>query len=84
MGPGLRRDDGGDLGAGGARNSIPPPYSFATTGTWRNLARTDSGSDGLVVANRSANDRRGVAVNFSPLPESVRAKFRQVPVVAKE
>ena len=43
-----------------------------------------AGSDGLVVANRSANDRRGVAVNFSPLPESVRAKFRQVPVVAKE
>lgn len=43
-----------------------------------------AGSDGLVVANRNANDRRGVAMNFSPLPESVRAKFRQVPVVAKE
>jgi hypothetical protein len=43
-----------------------------------------AGSDGLVVANRNANDRRGVAMNFSPLPESVRAKFRQMPVVAKE
>jgi uncharacterized protein DUF2865 len=40
--------------------------------------------DGLVVANRSANDRRGAAVNFSPLPESLRAKFRHMPVVAKE
>ena len=43
-----------------------------------------AGSDGLVVANRNANDRRGVAMNFSPLPDSVRARFRQVPVVAKE
>lgn len=43
-----------------------------------------AGSDGLVVANRNANDRRGVAMNFSPLPDKVRAKFRQVPVVAKE
>lgn len=43
-----------------------------------------AGSDGLVVANRDANDRRGVAMNFSPLPDKVRAKFRQVPVVAKE
>ncbi|MCP3447100.1 DUF2865 domain-containing protein [Bradyrhizobium sp. CCGUVB14] len=43
-----------------------------------------AGSDGLVVANRNANDRRGVAMNFSPLPEKIRAKFRQVPVVAKE
>jgi len=42
-----------------------------------------AGADGLVVANRSANDR-GVAVNFSPLPDKVRAKFRQVPVVARE
>jgi hypothetical protein len=39
---------------------------------------------GLVIANRNANDRGGVAMNFSPLPESVRARFRQVPVVAKE
>lgn len=43
-----------------------------------------AGANGLVVANRNANDRRGVAMNFSPLPESVRARFRQVPVVAKE
>ncbi|MCK1713211.1 MULTISPECIES: DUF2865 domain-containing protein [unclassified Bradyrhizobium] len=43
-----------------------------------------AGADGLVVANRNANDRHGVAMNFSPLPESIRAKFRQVPVVAKE
>ncbi|RXH16220.1 DUF2865 domain-containing protein [Bradyrhizobium guangzhouense] len=43
-----------------------------------------AGGNGLVVANRNANDRRGVAMNFSPLPEHMRAKFRQVPVVAKE
>ncbi|RXG94129.1 DUF2865 domain-containing protein [Bradyrhizobium zhanjiangense] len=43
-----------------------------------------AGAGGLVVATRNANDRRGVAMNFSPLPESVRARFRQVPVVAKE
>jgi hypothetical protein len=43
-----------------------------------------AGADGLVVANRSAGDKRGVAVNFSPLPESLRAKFRHVPVVARE
>jgi hypothetical protein len=43
-----------------------------------------AGSDGLVVANRNAGDRRGVAMNFSPLPDRIRAKFRQVPVVAKE
>lgn len=43
-----------------------------------------AGADGLVVASRNANDRRGVAMNFSPLPDSVRARFRQMPVVAKE
>lgn len=43
-----------------------------------------AGAGGLVVAGRNANDRRGVAMNFSPLPESVKARFRQVPVVAKE
>ena len=43
-----------------------------------------AGSDGLVVANRNANDGRGVAMNFSPLPDKMRAKFRQMPVVAKE
>lgn len=40
--------------------------------------------DGLVVANRSAGDKRGVAMNFSPLPERLRARFRHVPVVARE
>jgi hypothetical protein len=39
-------------------------------------------AEGLVVANRS--DRRGAAVNFSPLPDSLKARFRHVPVVAKE
>lgn len=43
-----------------------------------------AGADGLLVANRNANDRHRVAMNFSPLPDSVRAKFRHVPVVAKE
>ena len=43
-----------------------------------------AGADGLVVASRNANDRRGVAMNFSPLPDKIRAKFRQLPVVAKE
>ncbi|WLA66398.1 DUF2865 domain-containing protein [Bradyrhizobium diazoefficiens] len=43
-----------------------------------------AGAHGLVVASRNAGDRRGVAMNFSPLPDSVRARFRQVPVVAKE
>ena len=43
-----------------------------------------AGADGLVVAKSSANDRHGVAVNFSPLPDSLRAKFRHLPVVAKE
>ncbi|MDE2376187.1 DUF2865 domain-containing protein [Bradyrhizobium sp.] len=43
-----------------------------------------AGSDGLMVANRSAGDRRGAAMNFSPLPEKMRAKFRHVPVVARE
>ncbi len=43
-----------------------------------------AGAEGLVVANRNANDRSGVAMNFSPLPESLRAKFRHMPVVAKE
>jgi hypothetical protein len=43
-----------------------------------------AGNDGLVVASRNAGDRRGVAMNFSPLPDSLRAKFRQMPVVARE
>jgi hypothetical protein len=43
-----------------------------------------AGTGGLVVANRSAGDGRGAVVNFSPLPENLRAKFRHVPVVARE
>jgi hypothetical protein len=43
-----------------------------------------AGRDGLVVANRNANDKRGVAMNFSPLPESLRARLGHVPVVARE
>ncbi|OAF19068.1 DUF2865 domain-containing protein [Bradyrhizobium neotropicale] len=43
-----------------------------------------AGRDGLVIANRNASDRSGAAMNFSPLPEKVRAKFRHLPVVAKE
>src|SRR6202158_2814528 len=42
-----------------------------------------AGSDGLVVANRSA-DRRGAALNFSPASERVRARYQRVPVVAQE
>ncbi|WP_291607277.1 DUF2865 domain-containing protein [Bradyrhizobium sp.] len=38
---------------------------------------------GLVVANRRVG-RNGVALNFSPVPEKLRARFRHVPVVAKE
>ncbi|MEK9283153.1 MULTISPECIES: DUF2865 domain-containing protein [unclassified Bradyrhizobium] len=43
-----------------------------------------AGRNGLVVANRNADDRGGGAMNFSPLPAKVRAKFRHLPVVAKE
>jgi hypothetical protein len=39
--------------------------------------------DGLLVAGRSA-DRRGAELNFSPVPERVRAKFERAPVVARE
>jgi hypothetical protein len=42
-----------------------------------------AGADGLMVAGRGA-DKRGASLNFSPLPQSVRARFRQVPVVAAE
>ena len=40
-------------------------------------------ASGLVVAKRSARDRRGAAVIFSPLPDSLRARLRHVPVVAR-
>jgi hypothetical protein len=42
-----------------------------------------AGPNGLVVANGSA-DRRGTALNFSPAPERLRAKYRHVPVVARQ
>ena len=41
------------------------------------------GAEGLVVANRSA-DKRGASLNFSPVPERIRAKYARVPVVASE
>jgi hypothetical protein len=47
-----------------------------------------AGSDGLVVANRGADkrgaDKRGASLNFSPVPEAVRSRYRHVPVVAAE
>lgn len=39
--------------------------------------------NGLLVAGRGA-DRRGAALNFSPLPDRIRAKYQRVPVVASE
>lgn len=38
---------------------------------------------GLVVANRSSG-RHGATLNFTPIPEKLRSRFRHVPVVAKE
>ena len=42
-----------------------------------------AGANGLVVANISAARRGGAAVQFSPASESIRARYRQAPVVAK-
>jgi len=39
-------------------------------------------ANGLMVANPAAN--KHAELNFSPLPESVRARFKQAPVVARE
>jgi Protein of unknown function (DUF2865) len=39
-------------------------------------------ANGLMVANRATN--KHAAQNFSPVPESVRARFQHVPVVARE
>ena len=36
-----------------------------------------------MVAGR-APDKRGASLNFSPAPESVRARFQHLPVVAAE
>jgi hypothetical protein len=41
------------------------------------------GAGGLMVAGHSA-DKRGAALNFSPVPEQLRSRYRQVPVVAAE
>jgi|SRR6185312_536373 len=41
-----------------------------------------AGADGLMVANRSAG--RHAELNFTPLPASIRTRFKHVPVVAKE
>ena len=43
-----------------------------------------AGDDNLVVVNRSADDRRRATVDFSPLPNSVRARFARTPVVARD
>lgn len=37
-----------------------------------------AGPEGLVVANRGGGDRRGAALNFSPAPEKIRAKYSRV------
>jgi hypothetical protein len=42
-----------------------------------------AGPDGLMVAGRSA-DRRGASLNLSPAPDSIRAHYRRVPVVARQ
>ncbi len=42
-----------------------------------------AGLDGLMVASRGA-DRHGAALNFSPAPERLRARYRHVPLVAAE
>jgi hypothetical protein len=42
-----------------------------------------AGDNGLQVAGRSA-EKRGAALNFSPAPEHIRARYARVPVVAAE
>jgi hypothetical protein len=42
-----------------------------------------AGSNGLMVAGRSA-DRRGASLNLSPAPKSVLARYGRVPVVASD
>jgi len=41
-----------------------------------------AGADGLVIANTSGGKK--AELNFTPAPESVRARFRHVPVVARQ
>jgi hypothetical protein len=42
-----------------------------------------AGENGLLVAGRSA-DKRGASLNFSPVPDRIRARYQRVPVVATE
>ncbi len=42
-----------------------------------------AGPGGLMVTGRGA-DKRGASLNFSPASESVRSRYRRVPVVASE
>jgi hypothetical protein len=42
-----------------------------------------AGPGGLMVAGRSA-DKRGASVNFSPLSDQIRSRYRRVPLVASE
>jgi hypothetical protein len=42
-----------------------------------------AGANGLMVAGRSA-DQRGAALNFSPAPRQLSARYQRVPVVASE
>ena len=42
-----------------------------------------AGADGLMVAGRGA-DNRGASLNFSPAPDSIRARYQRVPVVAAQ
>jgi Protein of unknown function (DUF2865) len=42
-----------------------------------------AGRDALMVAGRGA-DRRGASLQLSPAPESVRSRYRRVPVVAAQ
>jgi hypothetical protein len=41
-----------------------------------------AGADGLMIANPSTGKR--AEVNFTPVPDSVRARFQRAPVVARE
>jgi len=42
-----------------------------------------AGKDGLMAVSRGP-DRRGASLNFTPVPERIRAKFERAPVVARE
>lgn len=42
-----------------------------------------AGPNGLMVAGRSS-DRRGASLDLSPAPDSIRSRYRRVPVVASQ